>query len=66
MRTTEGKQVSIDFLETERERLCEIIEEYSFNLGRPEVLAASERMDAIVLYCCRKHQAKKKYSRANF
>ena len=65
MKATEGRQLPIDFLETERERLCEIIEEYSFNLRRPEVIAASQRMDNIVLHCCRKPRSKRKNSQAN-
>ena len=63
MKYTNVKQLSIDFLEIERERLSEVIREYSFNLRKPEVIEASQRMDEIMLYCCRNVRVKNKLRR---
>ncbi|NMA15125.1 MAG: Spo0E family sporulation regulatory protein-aspartic acid phosphatase [Clostridia bacterium] len=63
MKYTNVKQLSIDFLEIERERLSEVIKEYSFNLRKPEVIEASQRMDEIMLYCCRSERKKNKHRR---
>ncbi|MGI6066915.1 MAG: Spo0E family sporulation regulatory protein-aspartic acid phosphatase [Bacillota bacterium] len=55
MKYTNVKQLSIDFLEIERERLSEVIREYSFNLRKPEVIEASQRMDEIMMLYCRQN-----------
>lgn len=55
-----GQQISINFLEIERERLRRILEDNNFDLKKPEVIEASQRMDVILLSCCREHGINKR------